>query len=356
MKTRDWLALSLLGTSLNTAPARVQGLDDLPGMGSFLACGKTQNAVPDASVFTTNQWPLFAFDLDLKNPTARGRAFQQLLCAWGERIPITGLRDEATQTAMTRFLQGRHIKAEPEGADFPHDGWDALCSVKITAGSKNEAVIALQTFLRSTGYDVPLDGVFTPQMKPLVKAVQEHAGLESFMDTAFGGHYEGPLNTVAVTGDVDAGTWAELLAPGRWPATTVYGGGGGGDVDLQPVLDLLLRAHGCALPPRSSPTQRGAQLQKFERDHGLIADGLLSDALWYALIEPLGANSHGESVRAWQTWHNLFCEARDEVRVTGCFDARARAALRRRGGRITWRDWWDTSNGAAARNAGSLGS
>lgn len=73
-------------------------------------------------------------------------------------------------------------------------------------------------------------------------------------------------------------------------------------------------------------------------------------------IEPLGANSHGESVRAWQTWHNLFCEARDEVRVTGRFDARARAALRRRGGRITWRDWWDTSNGAAARNAGSLGS
>lgn len=93
------------------------------------------------------------------------------------------------------------------------------------------------------------------------------------------------------------------------------------------TLQYLLRARGFQV---NTDGVFGAQTQravaKFQRAHGLAADGVVGEQTWKALVVPVKRGSRGYAVRALQ---NQLVAGGNDTPVDGIFGAKTQAAVKK---------------------------
>lgn len=124
------------------------------------------------------------------NRGANVRALQHLLRAHDRPVPVTGLFDDATLTAVRAFQSDAGL---PVTGHADPGTWTRL-RVPLSARSRGQAVVAMQVLLnekRRAG--LVLSGTYDRATREAVRAFQRHAGLSA-------------------TGAADPLTWRTLLA------------------------------------------------------------------------------------------------------------------------------------------------
>ncbi len=221
-------------------------------------------------------------------PAQKIQAIQYLLRAWGiKTVAPSGQWDEVTLKGLDEFARGRGLgdKASPLNAQ--------RCGsliVPLSVGSRNDGVRALQSLLRERGYDVPVDGVFTPALKLTLIRAQMLWGLRPPLAAAREPQAPGPRQAPRRDGIMDAATWAELLAP-AWQITAY------------PIeaLQCLLRAHGSKIPVTGT-LDAGTKdaLTALQKASGLVPASELNAPTLQALSVEVRPGERSDAVRALQ--------------------------------------------------------
>ncbi|MFF3356801.1 GH25 family lysozyme [Streptomyces sp. NPDC002917] len=154
---------------------------------------------------------------------------QELLIAHAARIDADGVFGPATSAAVRSFQTARGLEAD--GIIGPRT-WGALL-VTVKAGSRGEAVSALQHQLIASGAQIDADGVFGPATSAAVRSFQT-------------------AKRLTADGIAGPGTWAALLAD---RGTTVPGGRPG---DSAALAKQVLNAPGITFARAHSATRDSA--------------------------------------------------------------------------------------------------